>query len=124
MSHDQAEGIRRLLASCDEPAGAAAAPARTGAKVIAVTSGKGGVGKSTLAANLAISVAHSGKRVVLVDMDLGLANVDLILGMEPRHNLHHVHPIADRIVAMARGEKIADIMKRDITIDQMTAMIV
>lgn len=40
------------------------------------------------------------------------------------HNLHHVHPIADRIVAMARGEKIADIMKRDITVDQMTAMIV
>lgn len=40
------------------------------------------------------------------------------------HNLHHVHPIADRIVAMARGEKIADIRKEDITVEQMTAMIV
>jgi simple sugar transport system ATP-binding protein len=40
------------------------------------------------------------------------------------HNLHHIHPIADRIVAMARGEKIADIKKSDITVDEMTAMIV
>ena len=40
------------------------------------------------------------------------------------HNLHHIHPIADRIVAMARGEKIADIRKDDISIEQMTAMIV
>jgi simple sugar transport system ATP-binding protein len=40
------------------------------------------------------------------------------------HNLHHIHPIADRIVAMARGEKIADIRKADITVEQMTAMIV
>jgi simple sugar transport system ATP-binding protein len=40
------------------------------------------------------------------------------------HNLHHIHPIADRIVAMARGEKIADIRKDDITVEQMTAMIV
>jgi simple sugar transport system ATP-binding protein len=40
------------------------------------------------------------------------------------HNLHHIHPIADRIVAMARGEKIADIMKRDITVERLTDMIV
>jgi len=40
------------------------------------------------------------------------------------HNLHHIHPIADRIVAMARGEKIADIRKSDISLDEMTAMIV
>ena len=40
------------------------------------------------------------------------------------HNLHHIHPIADRIVAMARGEKIADINKQDITVEEMTAMIV
>ena len=40
------------------------------------------------------------------------------------HNLHHIHPIADRIVAMARGEKIADINKKDITVEEMTAMIV
>ena len=40
------------------------------------------------------------------------------------HNLHHVHPIADRIVAMARGEKIADIQKSDISLEAMTEMIV
>ena len=40
------------------------------------------------------------------------------------HNLHHIHPIADRIVAMARGEKIADVRKADISMDEMTAMIV
>ncbi len=40
------------------------------------------------------------------------------------HNLHHIHPIADRIVAMARGEKVADIGKADISLEEMTAMIV
>ena len=40
------------------------------------------------------------------------------------HNLHHIHPIADRIVAMARGEKIADVRKADISLEEMTAMIV
>jgi len=57
-------------------------------KIIAVTGGKGGVGKTTISANLAMSFAKAGKRVLLFDADLGLANVDLIFGLKPRRNIH------------------------------------
>jgi flagellar biosynthesis protein FlhG len=53
----------------------------------AITSGKGGVGKSTLSLNLGIALSAEGKRVLLVDADLGLANIDILLGISPEHNL-------------------------------------
>jgi flagellar biosynthesis protein FlhG len=59
-------------------------------RVIAVTSGKGGVGKTSLTVNLAIALAREGKRAVVLDGDLGLANVDVMLGIQPRHTLAHV----------------------------------
>src|SRR6202789_1076407 len=72
-------------------------------KVIAVTGGKGGVGKTTVSANLAVSIAASGRDVMLVDADLGLANVDVVLGLHTRFNLGHVIrgecPLEDAIVA-------------------------
>ncbi len=52
--------------------------------VITVTSGKGGVGKSTTAANVAVGIAREGKKVVVVDFDIGLRNLDMILGLENR----------------------------------------
>ena len=55
--------------------------------VFSITSGKGGVGKTNLAVNLACCLAESGKRVVLLDADLGLANVDVLLGLTPARNL-------------------------------------
>lgn len=58
--------------------------------VLSVTSGKGGVGKTNLSVNLATALASMGKRVVLVDADLGLANVDVILGLTPPKNLFHL----------------------------------
>lgn len=58
--------------------------------VISVTSGKGGVGKTNLSVNLAVSLAQQGKRVVLIDADLGLANVDVVLGLTPQKNLFHL----------------------------------
>ncbi|MEM6314789.1 MAG: P-loop NTPase, partial [Planctomycetota bacterium] len=57
------------------------------ARVIAVTSGKGGVGKSNVAVNLAVQFTKLGKRVVLLDADLGLANADVLCGVDPRKNL-------------------------------------
>ncbi|NSW82428.1 MAG: MinD/ParA family protein [Syntrophothermus sp.] len=59
-------------------------------RVVVVTSGKGGVGKTNLALNLALALAESGLRIVLLDADMGLANVDIILGLAPKYNLYHV----------------------------------
>jgi flagellar biosynthesis protein FlhG len=59
-------------------------------RVIAVASGKGGVGKTNLAVNLGLSLARRGLRVALLDADLGTANVDIVLGLQPRYHLHHV----------------------------------
>ncbi len=60
------------------------------ATAIAVTSGKGGVGKTNISLNLAIELSRAGKRVLLLDADLGLANVDLLLGVTPRFTLENV----------------------------------
>ena len=59
-------------------------------RVIAVTSGKGGVGKTTVAINLSTAIASLGKGVTLMDADLGLANVDVMLGLKPLLNLSRV----------------------------------
>lgn len=58
--------------------------------VIAVTSGKGGVGKTNVSVNLAVSLAKQGRSVVLFDADLGLANVDIALGLKPKYDIRHV----------------------------------
>jgi len=63
---------------------------RSRASVIAVTSGKGGVGKSNIAVNLAIKLASAGKEVVLLDADLGLANADVLCNVDLPYNLSHV----------------------------------
>jgi len=86
---DQATHLRELMrrrpAVIHSPA-----PRRGFARVVAVASGKGGVGKTNIAANLAIALARRGLRVVLVDADLGTANVDVILNVRSRWDLSHV----------------------------------
>lgn len=74
---DQADGLRKL--SRTKPV-----------MVIAVTAGKGGVGKSNVSVNLAIGLAKKRKKVLLLDADLGLANVDVMLGLHAKYNLSHV----------------------------------
>jgi flagellar biosynthesis protein FlhG len=61
-----------------------------GPKVIAVTSGKGGVGKTNVVANLSVSLSELGKKIVVLDADFGLANIDVLLGLTPRYHLGHV----------------------------------
>jgi len=74
---DQAAGIRKM--NIIKPV-----------RVIAVTSGKGGVGKTNLSVNVGIALSQMGQRVVLMDADMGLANVDILLGVYPKFNLSHV----------------------------------
>ncbi|MDR0828347.1 MAG: MinD/ParA family protein [Desulfovibrio sp.] len=78
--------------------------------VISVTSGKGGVGKTNISVNLACRLAADGKRAVLLDADLGLANVDVLLGLTPAHNLFHLFhegaSLADVLMDTPYGFKI------------------
>ena len=64
--------------------------ARSGARTLAVTSGKGGVGKTFVAANLAAALAARGQKVLVLDADLGLANLDVVLNLHPKLTLHDV----------------------------------
>jgi flagellar biosynthesis protein FlhG len=59
-------------------------------RAIAVTGGKGGVGKTNVSVNLAVALADLGKRVMVLDADLGLANIDVVLGLHPQYDLSHV----------------------------------
>jgi flagellar biosynthesis protein FlhG len=66
------------------------APAARRARIMALTSGKGGVGKTILSANLAAALARRGQRVLVLDADLGLANLDVVLNLYPKVTLHDV----------------------------------
>lgn len=65
-------------------------PSAPAVDVIAVTSGKGGVGKTSIAVNLSVSLARQGREVVLFDADLGLSNVDVALGLKPKYDISSV----------------------------------
>jgi flagellar biosynthesis protein FlhG len=79
-------------------------------RILAVTSGKGGVGKTNVVANLAFSLSELGKRVVVLDADFGLANIDVLLGLTPRYHLGHVlfgnKTLADILVEGPNGIQI------------------
>lgn len=79
-------------------------------RTIVITSGKGGVGKTSLSVSLAIALAQDGKSVTLLDADLGLANINVILGIIPKYNLYHVikgkKKLKDIIIEVPEGIKI------------------
>ena len=79
MVMDQADKLREKVEMLKEQV--------PSARVIAVTSGKGGVGKTSLSVNLALQFQQQGKRVVILDADFGLANVEIMLGIRPQYNL-------------------------------------
>ena len=97
---DQAERLRNIIK-------ANTAPQRPLARVMAVTSGKGGVGKSNTAINLAIWMKKMGQRVIILDADFGLANIEIMFGTVPKNNLcdliYHGKNIKD-IITWGPGE--------------------
>ncbi|PID72043.1 MAG: flagellar synthesis regulator FleN [Desulfobulbus propionicus] len=64
-------------------------PLHSTTRVFSITSGKGGVGKTAVVANVAVLLAQMGQRVLILDADLGLANIDVVFGLAPGHNLNH-----------------------------------
>lgn len=96
-------------------------------KIISITGGKGGIGKTTISVNLAVALAKSGKQVLLFDADLGLANVDVLLGLKPKLTIHDViqgrcglsdvcvnGPYGVKIIPSASGiQSLADLSSSD-----------
>lgn len=92
MVMDQADKLRKMMQQEEK---------KPEARVITVTSGKGGVGKTSISLNLAIQLAKLGKKVVVFDADFGLANIEVMLGIRPQYNL------ADMIF---RGKELKEII--------------
>ncbi len=102
---DQAQSLREM-AFAKRPRNVPAPPLRT----VAVTSGKGGVGKTSLSVNLALALAKKGRKVLIIDADLGLANVDVLLGLNPAHTINDViagrKPLSEVIITGPEGIQI------------------
>ncbi|WP_300456338.1 MinD/ParA family protein [Desulfobacula sp.] len=89
---DQAKGLRSVVKNqgLSRSQAGMASDKKNLPRVIAVTSGKGGVGKTNIVGNLAVSLSRMGWRVVIVDADVGLANIDIIFNLRPEYNIRHV----------------------------------
>lgn len=115
-SRDQAGTLRQLSRQRKAEAGAEDNGMKA-PRVMSVTSGKGGVGKTVCVANLAVVMARQGYRVLVIDADLGLANIDLYFGLSPQYNLNHFFagqksldeilvPAADGITILPAGSGV------------------
>ena len=87
---DQAELLREMMKKKNDGSESVEEKKASGTRIITVASGKGGVGKTNVSINLALAYARMGKKVIVLDADLGLANVNVVLGVIPKFNLYHV----------------------------------
>jgi len=110
---DQADGLRSIIKS-DASTGRKTLMGSGNKvdfpKVVAITSGKGGVGKTNIVSNMAVSLQKSGKRVVIIDADVGLANIDIIFNIQSRYDISHVvsgeKKLSDVMITTPHGIKI------------------
>ncbi|HET6976314.1 MAG TPA: MinD/ParA family protein [Pyrinomonadaceae bacterium] len=106
--NDQATTLREMAKTSTIPMNKG--PEQKHSCTIAVTGGKGGVGKSNVAVNLALELAANGRRVSLLDADLALANADVLLGLNPRYHLGHVlsgeKSLADVVIETNGGVRL------------------
>lgn len=86
--NDQAQSLREMVTSLDS--NVSNQEGRTSARILTVSSGKGGVGKSNFTLNFALALKSMGKRVLLFDADIGMANLDVLMGIRPQYNLYHL----------------------------------
>ena len=115
---DQAAALRQIV---EERGLLARAGAVGQCQVLAVTSGKGGVGKTNLAVNLAIALRREGRRVAILDADFGLANVDVFMGLTPGYHLGHVvEGIVPLSSIVLQGPENVDVIPASSGIQEMT----
>jgi len=125
-----------MMRAFDDPSGATAAgTAPPLGRAIVITSGKGGVGKTTTTANVGAALAAAGKRVVLVDADIGLRNLDIVLGLESRVKFHLLDVLEEKATldeALVRDKRSENLYllaaaqtreKEDVVTAQMKALI-
>lgn len=87
---DQASNLRKMIQNAAMDKAKNSAIGKDGPRVFSITSGKGGVGKTNITGNLALALSNMGKKVLIFDADLGLANIDIIFGIHPKYNIGHV----------------------------------
>jgi flagellar biosynthesis protein FlhG len=107
---DQAEQLRHMANIVWAEKAKTAATGAKATRIIAVSSGKGGVGKTNVVVNTALAMARQQRKVLILDADLGLANIDVVMGITPRFNLQHVisgqKSIRDVVVEDERGVQV------------------
>ena len=92
---DQAERLRTLIKDKTD--------SKTGCKIIAVTSGKGGAGKTGIALNMAINFSRMGKKVIILDTDFGLSNIEVMFGIYPQYTISDF---------LFKGKKLSEVITK------------
>lgn len=116
---DQAQSLRQLVSA--QPVGSPIAKSNRTAKIITVSSGKGGVGKSNFTLNFALTIQAMGKRVLVFDADIGMANIDVLMGVSSQYSLYDllrgekkiedvIQYGPDKLPFIAGGSGLADMM--------------